>query len=181
MYLCPARGASHTWAKKLLGIVFWTCQLVLLFVFDIKALLGVQFWVRISDPRTNWALFHQIRIAKLEAYNDKQKRIWKDILGKRTEYLTNIHPAAEMFEVVGSPLCSSVFCWEDQLVASIAPAHIEVASFINLHLHTHCTVHKHKLGGKSMHRQKVSGNQIRWHSHPRFWVNEGLTRGIQPL
>ena len=63
MYLCPARGASHTWAKKLLGIVFWTCQLVLLFVFDIKALFGVQFWVRISDPRTNWALFHQIRIA----------------------------------------------------------------------------------------------------------------------
>ena len=79
MYLCPARGASHTWAKKLLGIVFWTCQLVILFVFDIKALSSVQFWVRISDPRTNWALFHQIRIAKLEAYKEKGfERIFLD-------------------------------------------------------------------------------------------------------
>ena len=31
------------------------------------------------------------------------------------------NPAAEMFQVVGSPLCSSVLGWEDQLVASIAP------------------------------------------------------------
>ena len=105
-----------------------------------------------------------------------RKRIWKDIFGQRTEYLTKAHPAAEMFQVVGSPLSSSVLGWEDQLVASIAPAHIEVASVINLHLHAQCT-NTYVLGVKSMLRQKVSGNQIRWHRNPRFWV----TRGISPM
>ena len=120
MYLCPARGASHTWAKKLLGIVFWTCQLVLMSVFDIKALSGIGCN---SESRTNWALFYQVKIVSFESYS---KTNLKHSFGQPREYLTKTHPAAEMFQVVSSPLCSSVLGWEDQLVTSIAPAKTQI-------------------------------------------------------